>query len=150
MQGSAMSAVASAIPAASHAAVQAIRSTPGITVTERLAGQQALLPAGALALLVSLHRAVEPERQARLAARRQRQAFFDGGGLPDFRADTAAIREGDWQVAALPAALQVGPAYGLAVLRGARPGAEDLALFILGRDGQRILARYGFTPVTLP
>ncbi len=106
MQGSAMSAVASAIPAASHAAVQAIRSTPGITVTERLAGQQALLPAGALALLVSLHRAVEPERQARLAARRQRQAFFDAGGLPDFRTDTAAIREGDWQVAPIPAALQ--------------------------------------------
>ena len=54
------------------------------------------------------------------------------------------------EIAALPSALQVGPAYGLAVLRGARPGAEDLALFILGRDGQRILARYGFTPVTLP
>ncbi len=102
-----MSAVASAIPAAaSHSAVHAIRPTPGITVTERLAGQQALLPAGVLALLVSLHRAVEPERQARLAARRQRQAFFDGGGLPDFRADTAAIREGDWQVAPIPAALQ--------------------------------------------
>ena len=106
MQGSALSVVASAIPAASHSAVQAIRSTPGITVTERLAGQQALLPAGALALLVSLHRAVEPERQARLAARRQRQAFFDAGGLPDFRTDTAAIREGDWQVAPIPAALQ--------------------------------------------
>ncbi len=105
-----MSAVASAIPATSHAPVHAVTPafspTPGITVTERLAGQSALLPAGVLALLVSLHRAVEPERQARLAARRQRQAFFDGGGLPDFRADTAAIREGDWQVAAIPAALQ--------------------------------------------
>ena len=100
-----MSAVASAIPATSHTAAHATRPTPGITVTERLAGQSALLPAGVLALLVSLHRAVEPERQARLAARRQRQAFFDGGGLPDFRADTAAIREGDWQVAPIPAAL---------------------------------------------
>ncbi|MGB3394160.1 MAG: malate synthase A [Stenotrophomonas sp.] len=99
-----MSAVASAIPA-THAATQAVRPTPGITVTERLAGQSALLPAGVLALLVSLHRAVEPERQARLAARRQRQAFFDAGGLPDFRVDTAAIREGDWQVAPIPAAL---------------------------------------------
>lgn len=54
------------------------------------------------------------------------------------------------EIAALPAALQVGPAYGLAVLRAARPGAEDLALFILGQEGQRILARFGFTPVTLP
>lgn len=54
------------------------------------------------------------------------------------------------EVAALPVTLQVGPAYGLAVLRGARAGAEDLALFILGEAGQRILARFGFTPVTLP
>ncbi len=95
-----MSAVAAAIPSVPA------RLTPGITVTARLAGQAALLPAGALALLVSLHRAVEPERQARLAARRQRQAFFDQGGLPDFRADTASIREGDWMVAPIPAALQ--------------------------------------------
>ncbi len=106
-----MSAVASAIPVTAHAAVHAVTPpvfspTPGITVTERLAGQATLLPAGVLALLVSLHRAVEPERQVRLAARRQRQAFFDGGGLPDFRTDTAAIREGDWQVAPIPAALQ--------------------------------------------
>ncbi|WP_425612767.1 malate synthase, partial [Xanthomonas translucens] len=82
------------------------RSTPGITLTAALAGQDALLPPAALALLVSLHRAIEPERQARLAARRERQAWFDGGGLPDFRADTQAIRAGDWQVAPLPAALQ--------------------------------------------
>ncbi|QNH15177.1 malate synthase A [Xanthomonas sp. SS] len=82
------------------------RSTPGITLTASLAGQDALLPPAALALLVSLHRAIEPERQARLAARRERQAYFDGGGLPDFRADTQAIRAGDWRVAPLPAALQ--------------------------------------------
>ena len=49
--------------------------------------------------------AFEPERQARLAARKQRQARFDAGELPDFRADTRAIREGDWTVAPLPAAL---------------------------------------------
>lgn len=82
-----------------------IRPTPGIALIAGLAGQEDLLPPAALALLVSLHRAIEPERQARLAARRERQAFFDAGGLPDFRADTRAIREGDWQVAPLPAAL---------------------------------------------
>ncbi len=71
-----------------------------------MAGQDTLLPAPLLALLVSLHRAVEPGRQARLQARRERQAFFDQGGLPDFREDTAAIRSGDWRVAPLPAALQ--------------------------------------------
>lgn len=81
------------------------RPTPGIALTANLVGQESLLPPAALALLVSLHRAIEPERQARLAARRERQAFFDDGGLPDFREDTRAIREGDWQVAPLPAAL---------------------------------------------
>ena len=96
-----MSAVAHAV-----AATLTPRPTPGITVTTQLAGQSALLPAGALGLLVSLHRAVEPERQARLAARHQRQAFFDQGGTPDFRADTRAIREADWTVAPIPAALQ--------------------------------------------
>jgi malate synthase len=96
-----MSAVAQAIPA--HTTP---RPTPGITVTTQLAGQSELLPAGALGLLVSLHRAVEPERQQRLAARRQRQAFFDQGGTPDFRDDTREIREGDWTVAPIPAALQ--------------------------------------------
>ncbi|MBS7813795.1 substrate-binding domain-containing protein [Roseococcus pinisoli] len=54
------------------------------------------------------------------------------------------------EIAELPASLAVGPAYGLAVLRGARPGAEDLALFILSEAGQRALARVGFTTVTLP
>ncbi|GAB2499883.1 malate synthase A [Pseudoxanthomonas sangjuensis] len=82
------------------------RATPGIALTANRAGQAELLPPGLLALLVTLHRAVEPARQERLAARRLRQAFFDGGGLPDFREDTRAIREGDWQVAPLPAALQ--------------------------------------------
>ncbi|WP_218569743.1 MULTISPECIES: malate synthase A [Gammaproteobacteria] len=82
------------------------RPTPGLTLTTQVAGQSELLPPAALGLLVSLHRAIEPERQARLAARRERQAFFDRGGLPDFRADTAAIRAGDWTVAPLPAALQ--------------------------------------------
>ena len=64
-----------------------------------------LLGDDALELLGALHRAFEARRQARLAARRERQAFFDAGGLPDFRADTVAIREGDWRVAPLPAAL---------------------------------------------
>lgn len=98
-----MSAPAFALPARDP---RADRPTPGIALTASLAGQDALLPPGVLALLVSLHRAIEPERQARLRARRERQAFFDGGGLPDFRADTCAIREGDWTVAPVPNALQ--------------------------------------------
>ena len=82
------------------------RPTPGISLTTQVVGQSELLPPPALALLVSLHRAIEPGRQQRLAARRQRQAWFDGGGLPDFRSDTAGIRGGDWKVAPIPAVLQ--------------------------------------------
>lgn len=82
------------------------RATPGLSLTTQVAGQAELLPAAALALLVSLHRAIEPGRQQRLAQRRVRQAEFDAGQLPDFRPDTRAIRAGDWRVAALPAALQ--------------------------------------------
>jgi malate synthase len=41
-----------------------------------------------------------------LTARRERQARFDAGELPDFRRDTAAIRAADWRVAPIPAALQ--------------------------------------------
>ncbi len=81
-------------------------ATPGISLTTQVAGQAELLPAAALALLVSLHRAIEPGRQQRLAQRREHQAALDAGQLPDFRADTQAIRAGDWRVAALPAALQ--------------------------------------------
>ena len=83
------------------------RSTPpaGIEITAAAAGQESLLPAAALGLLAGLHRLIEPQRQARLAARVQRQAFFDGGGLPDFREDTAPIRTADWQVAPIPTAL---------------------------------------------
>lgn len=77
----------------------------GIELTASLAGQEQLLTPAALAFLADLHRRFEPVRQARLAARRERQAYFDGGGLPDFRADTAAIRNGQWRVAPLPAAL---------------------------------------------
>ncbi|PPU77056.1 MULTISPECIES: malate synthase A [Xanthomonas] len=82
------------------------RATPGLSLTTQVAGQAELLPPAALALLVSLHRAIEPGRQQRLAQRRVRQAAFDAGQLPDFREDTRAIRAGDWRVASLPAALQ--------------------------------------------
>ena len=51
---------------------------------------------------------------------------------------------------AFPAELQVGPQYGLAVLKDARPEAALLALTILSPEGQAILARNGFKPVRLP
>jgi len=68
--------------------------------------QETILTPDALDFLAGLHRRFETERQARLTSRRARQARFDTGELPDFRADTATIREGDWRVAQIPAALQ--------------------------------------------
>jgi malate synthase len=77
----------------------------GVRVTRTLPGQEQLLTPAALAFLADLHRRFDPTRQQRLAARRTRQATFDAGTLPDFRADTAEIRQGDWRVAELPTAL---------------------------------------------
>ena len=77
----------------------------GIELTRHAPDQDALLSADALAFLAALHRQYEPERQARLAARVSRQAEFDAGARPDFRSDTAALRDADWRVAPLPQAL---------------------------------------------
>lgn len=77
----------------------------GLRIAGQAEGQDALLTPAALALLTRLHRRFEPQRQLRLAARLARQSEFDAGALPAFRDDTRAIREGDWRVAPIPAAL---------------------------------------------
>ena len=69
-------------------------------------GYADILTPDALVFLARLHRLAEPRRQALLQARRQRQARYDTGCLPDFRPDTKTIRESDWHVAPIPAALQ--------------------------------------------
>ncbi|KAG1599702.1 hypothetical protein G6F46_014074 [Rhizopus delemar] len=53
-----MSAVASAVP------TPAAKATPGIALATRVAGQDTVLPAPLLALLVSLHRARRLDRRA--------------------------------------------------------------------------------------
>ena len=79
---------------------------PGIELAApAFAGQAELLTPAALDFLAELHRRFEATRQARLIARRVRAARFDAGELPDFREDTRALREADWQVAELPRAL---------------------------------------------
>ena len=88
-----------------QAATQSTTAATGLHLLASAPGQEAILPPPLLALLEALHRRFEPERQARLAARRANQARFDAGDLPDFRADTRAIRDGDWQVAPTPDAL---------------------------------------------
>ena len=81
------------------------RHPDGIDVAGDAPGQDTILVPAALALLADLHRRFDGRRRELLAARQRRQARFDAGALPDFRADTAAIRAGDWTVAPIPAAL---------------------------------------------
>jgi len=65
-----------------------------------------LLGRGALAFLADLHERFDGRRCALLDARRERQARFDAGDLPDFLPQTRAVRESDWRVAPIPVALQ--------------------------------------------
>jgi malate synthase len=61
----------------------------------------------ALSFLTGLHETHEPRRRLLMAARQSRQELLDAGEMPDFRADTADIRDGGWRVAPAPADLRV-------------------------------------------
>jgi molybdenum ABC transporter molybdate-binding protein len=54
------------------------------------------------------------------------------------------------QIVALPEELAVGADYGLTVIANAPLDAYRFAMLILSADGQRILAKYGFTAPALP
>lgn len=64
-----------------------------------------LLTPAALALLAAVHRRFDARRRELLTLRHARQTRRDAGALPDFRADTAGIRAGDWRIAPIPEAL---------------------------------------------
>ena len=80
--------------------------TSAVEIHADEAGYESILTSEALGFLVRLHRRFDASRQRLLQARRRRQAEYDAGALPDFRADTAVIRQSDWSVAPIPAALQ--------------------------------------------
>ncbi len=65
-----------------------------------------ILTPEALAFLAELHRTFNGTRKSLLEARTLRQSKFDAGELPDFLAETAAVREAEWTIAPLPADLQ--------------------------------------------
>ncbi|GAA0917726.1 malate synthase A [Rothia nasimurium] len=83
----------------------AIDPLSGVRVEDRKAHADVLTP-GALAFVAGLHRRFDTRRLALLAERSARQQRYDAGELPDFRPDTAALRQSDWAVAPIPAALQ--------------------------------------------
>lgn len=66
----------------------------------------ALFSDDAKSLLVQLTRQYRPRLNELLQAREQTQADYDSGQLPDFDPATTDIRQGDWQVAAIPTDLQ--------------------------------------------
>jgi malate synthase len=64
------------------------------------------LSADALEFVAGLHRRFNPRREELLRARAERQERIAAGELPDFLPETREVREGDWQVAAVPRDLQ--------------------------------------------
>lgn len=65
-----------------------------------------ILSPDALEFVAALAERYGARREALLKERRARQEVFDAGEKPGFIADTAWIRESDWQVAPPPAVLQ--------------------------------------------
>jgi malate synthase len=90
-----------------------------------------ILTSPALAFLADLHREFDARRQALLQARADRQQRFDAGELPDFRAATKSVRDGDWKVAPIPADLLdrrveiTGPVDRKMIVNALNSGATD-------------------------
>ncbi|KDP87121.1 malate synthase [Cupriavidus sp. SK-3] len=110
----------------------AITLPAGMKITgEILPAYEDILTPAALALVDKLHRAFEPRRQQLLAARVERTKRLDAGELPDFLPETKSVREGDWKVAPVPAALHcrrveiTGPVEAKMVINAFNSGADS-------------------------
>jgi malate synthase len=84
-------------------------AAPSPAVVSEAAGpvprQEEVLTPEALVFLAELHRRFAPRRAELLARRQERRAEIARTGTLDFLPGTAHIRDGDWQVAPAPAAL---------------------------------------------
>jgi malate synthase len=95
------------------------------------AGYAEILTPEALALVAKLSRAFETRRQELLAVRVERAKRLDAGERPDFLPETAYIRNGDWKIAPIPAALEcrrveiTGPVERKMVINAFNSGADS-------------------------
>ena len=104
----------------------------GLQITAEIKpGYEQILTPQALALVAKLTRAFEPRRQELLAVRAERAKRLDAGERPDFLADTAHIRAGDWTIAPIPPALEcrrveiTGPVERKMVINAFNSGADS-------------------------
>jgi malate synthase len=103
----------------------------GVQVTGApVPGADRVLTPEAVALVARLTRKFRDELDRLLARRRERQARFDAGELPDFLPETAHVRGGDWVVAPAPADLDdrrveiTGPAEPKMMINALNSGAN--------------------------
>jgi malate synthase len=81
--------------------------TQEIEITATITPQFAeILTPEAQAFVAKLTREITPRRDELLQMRAERQSAIDAGELPDFLPETEHIREDDWRIAPIPAALQ--------------------------------------------
>lgn len=96
-----------------------------------LPGFDEILTPEALSFVAKLSREFEARRQELLVKRQQRATRLSAGELPDFLPETAAIRNGDWSIAPLPAALQcrrveiTGPVERKMIINALNSGADS-------------------------
>lgn len=97
---------------------------------DRLDREESLLNDACAEFLAHLHRKFEPQRQALLALRTQRQNAIDQGRMPDFLDESQDIRQGNWKAAPIPEILQdrrveiTGPVERKMVINGLNSGAR--------------------------
>ena len=77
-----------------------------VSSADRIEGAERVLTAPALAFVEDLTRRFRPGIDELLARRRVVQEQYNKGARPDFLAETAAVRSGDWKVGSIPADLQ--------------------------------------------
>ena len=80
----------------------------GVTIKGKLGPRyREILSPPALRFLGDLHREFESTRERLLAARAEQQERYDAGELPDFRSDTAEVRDDPtWRVNTIPPDLE--------------------------------------------